>query len=101
MHKIEINTQYGWATAKFGRYANGHLGIQLYQEGSPLSKISTNIPDTKLEPREFHFNSNDAGSLIDDVLKSGHFEDTGRKDKSGWCDYPVFKVKDHVEITEE
>ena len=57
MHKIEINTQYGWATAKFGRYANGHLGIQLYQEGSPLSKISTNIPDTKLESREFHFKS--------------------------------------------
>ena len=101
MQKIEIKTEFGWATAKFGRYSNGHLGIQLFESGMPLARISTNLPDTKIEPREFHFDNNNLHSLKDDILNSGHFEDTGKVDKSGWCEYPVFKVKDHVEIVEE
>jgi hypothetical protein len=100
MQKIELITKYGWATAKIGRYSNGHVGIQLFQDGMPLVKISANLPDTNIEPREFHFNSNDAGSMKEDVLKSGHYEDTGNVYNSGWCEYPVFKLKDHVEIVE-
>jgi len=100
MQKIELITRYGLATAKIGRYTNGHVGIQLFQDGIPLVKISANLPDTDIEPREFHFNTNDAGSMKEDVLKSGHFEDTGKVDNSGWCEYPVFKLKDHVEIVE-
>jgi DNA-directed RNA polymerase subunit beta' len=63
-------------------------------------KSVTNLIDTVLEPREFHFNSNDAGSLKEDVLKSGHFEDTGKTNFSGYCEYPVFRLKDHVEVVE-
>ena len=100
MQKFEINTKYGWATAKFGRYSNGHLGIQLLQSGFPLAKISTNILDTELESREFHFDDNNYGSMKEDILKCGHFEDTGKTDKSGWCEYPVYRVKDHIEIVE-
>jgi hypothetical protein len=100
MHKIEINTKYGWATAKIGRYSNGHLGIQLFQDGMPLVKISANLEDADIESREFHFNSNDADSMKEEVLKSGHFEDTGKSHQSGWCEYPVFRLKDHVEIVE-
>jgi hypothetical protein len=100
MQKIEIKTEYGWATAKIGRYPNGHIGIQLFQDRIPLTKISANLADTDIDSREFHFNSNDAGSMKEDVLKSGHFEDTGKVDNSGWCEYPVFKLKDHVEIVE-
>ncbi len=100
MQKIEIKTQYGWSTAKIGRYTNGHIGIQLFQGGSPLVKISTNLPDTNIDSREFHFNSNDAGTLKDDVLNSGHFEDTGKSEKSGFCEYPLFRLKDHVEVVE-
>jgi hypothetical protein len=100
MQKIEIKTEYGWLTARFGRFPNGHLGIQLFQDGFPFARIAANLIDTEIESREFHFNSNDAGSMKEDVLKSGHFEDTGKVDNSGWCEYPVFKVKDHVEIVE-
>ena len=100
MNKIAIETEYGLATAKFGRYANGHLGIQLFESGMPLAKISTNILDTELESREFHFDDNNCGSMKEDILKCGHFEDTGRVDKSGWCEYPVFKVRDDVVIDE-
>jgi hypothetical protein len=100
MNKIEIITRYGLATAKIGRYTNGHVGIQLFQDGIPLVKISANLPDVEIESREFHFNNNDAGSMKEEVLNSGFFEDTGKIDKSGWCEYPVFKVKDPVVIIE-
>jgi hypothetical protein len=101
MQKIELNTNYGWATARFGRYSNGHLGIQLFLDGGePLAKISTNLVDTDLEPREFHFDANNNSDFQEYILRSGHFEDTGKKDQSGWCEYPVFKVKDHIEIVE-
>ena len=102
MQKIEINTHYGWAKARFGRYANGHLGIQLFLDsGEPLAKISTNLIDTKLEPREFHFDENKYSSLKECILNCEHFENTGKIDKSGWCEYPIFKVKEHIEIIEE
>lgn len=101
MQKIEINTPYGWSQARFGRYANGHLGIQLFLDrGEPLAKISTNLIDSNLEPREFHFDENNNASLKESILKCGHFEDTGKSDQSGWCSYPVYKVKDHIEIIE-
>jgi hypothetical protein len=101
MQKIEIKTPYGWSQARFDRYANGHLGIQLFLDrGEPLAKISTNLIDSNLEPREFHFDENNNSSLKDSILSSGHFEDTGKSDNSGWCTYPVFKVKEHIEIIE-
>ena len=101
MQRIAIETKYAWTTARFGRYSNGHLGIQLFLDGGePLANISTNLLDTNLEPREFHFDSNNNSSLVEDILRSGLFDDTGKKDKSGWCEYPVFKVKEHIEIVE-
>ena len=101
MQKIAIETKYGWTTARFGRYSNGHLGIQLFLDGGEsLAKISTNLLETNLEPREFHFDANNNASLKDCILRSGLFEDTGKKDKSGWCEYPVFKVKEHIEMVE-
>ena len=99
MEKIEINTSYGWTKARFGRYPNGHLGIQLFLDrGEPLAKISTNLPDTNLESREFHFDENNNPSLKESILSCGHFEDTGKSVQSGWCTYPVFKVKEHISL---
>ena len=47
MQKIAIETKYGWTTARFGRYSNGHLGIQLFLDGGEsLAKISTNLLET-------------------------------------------------------
>jgi len=100
MGKVEFKSKYGWLTGRIGRYANGHLGIQLFQDGFPFAKLSTNLPDTELEPREFHFDQNNYWELYRDIMDCGHFEDTGREDKSGYCTYPVLKLKDHIEIVE-
>lgn len=99
MDKIEFKSKHGWLTARFGRFSNGHLGIQLFQDGFPFARMTANLPDTELDTREFHFNSNDCFEILEDVMECGHFEDMNREDKSGFCTYPVFKLKDHVEIT--
>ncbi len=100
MQKIELITRFGWATAKIGRYSNGHVGIQLFQDGMPLVKISANLPDTDIEPREFHFNSSDCWEIYKDLIDCGHFEDTGVKHESGFNTYPVLRIKNHIPIEE-
>ena len=99
MNMIDFKSKYGWLTAKFDRYSNGHLGIQLFKDGFPFAKMSTNLPDTELDTREFHFNTNDCFEILRDVLDCGHFENMNRPDNSGFCTYTVLKVKDHVELS--
>lgn len=100
MGKFGFKTKFGWLDARVGRYANGHLGIQLLQDGFPYANLSTNLLDTELEPREFHFDENKLSDLYSDLMDCGHFENTGREDESGFCTYPVLKLKDHIEIVE-
>jgi hypothetical protein len=100
MGKFGFKTKFGWLDARVGRYANGHLGIQLLQDGFPYANLSTNLLDTELEPREFHFDENKLSDLYSDLMNCGHFENTGREDESGFCTYPVLKLKDHIEIVE-
>ena len=100
MGKFGFKTKFGWLDARVGRYANGHLGIQLLQDGFPYASLSSNLVDTELEPREFHFDLNKLSDLYGDLMDCGHFEDTGREDNSGFCSYPVLKLKDHITIVE-
>ena len=100
MGKFGFKTKFGWLDARVGRYANGHLGIQLLQDGFPYASLSSNLVDTELESREFHFDENKLSDLYGDLMDCGHFEDTGREDESGYCTYPVLKLKDHIEILE-
>ena len=100
MGKFGFKTKFGWLDARVGRYANGHLGIQLLQDGFPYASLSSNLVDTELESREFHFDFNKLSDLYGDLMNCGHFEDTGREDKSGYCTYPVLKLKEHITIVE-
>ena len=100
MGKFGFKTKFGWLDARVGRYTNGHLGIQLLQDGFPYASLSSNLVDTELEPREFHFDLNKLSDLYGDLMDCGHFEDTGREDNSGYCFYPVLKLKEHISIVE-
>jgi len=100
MGKFGFKSKFGWLDARVGRYTNGHLGIQLFQDGFPWSSLTRNLIDTELESREFHFDKNNLFELYKDLMSCGHFEDTGREDKSGYCSYPVLKLKEHIKIVE-
>ena len=100
MGKFGFKTKFGWLDARVGRYANGHLGIQLFQDGFPYASLSSNLVDIELEPREFHFDLNKLSDLYGDLMDCVHFEDTGREDNSVYCFYPVLKLKEHITIVE-
>lgn len=99
MDKIDFKSKFGWLTARFGRFSNGHLCVKLFQDGFPFATVGINIEDTQLDSREFHFDDNNVWSIYKDMIDCGHFEDTGREDKSGFCSYPVLRVKEHVSIS--
>lgn len=100
MQKFGFKTQYGWATVRWGQYPNGKLAIQLLSDYfEPMARMSVNLPDVELSDREFHLDMNQCYSLIKDIMDCGHFEGTGRFHQSGFNDYEVFRVKDHVNIT--
>ena len=99
MSKFGFKTKYGWANVRWGRYNNGKLAIKLMTDYfEPLASLSVNLPDVELAEREFHLDMNQCHSLIDDIMDCGHFEGTGIYHQSGFNEYEVFKVKDHVTI---
>ena len=99
MQKFGFKTKYGWANVRWGKYPNGKLAIQLVSDYfEPIAKMSVNLPDVELSDREFHLDMNQCYSLIKDIMDCGHFEGTGIYHQSGFNDYEVFKVKDHVNI---
>lgn len=93
-----FKTKFGWLDAKFLKYPNGRLAIQLIQGGFPWARLTTNLPDVDLEPREFHFNKSDCWEIYKDLIDCGHFEDTGKKNESGFNTYPVMRVKNHIPL---
>ena len=100
MSKFGFKTKYGWANVRWGQYPNGKLAIQLVSDYfEPIAKMSVNLPDVELAEREFHLDLNQCYSIIDDIMDCGHFESTGRHNPSGFNEYEVFRVKDHVTIT--
>ena len=93
-----FKSKYGWLTAKFGKYPNGRVGIQLLQDGFPFAKMSANLPDVELHEREFHLDMEQCYPIIKDIMDCGHFEDMNREDQSGFKTFSVYKIKDHVPI---
>jgi hypothetical protein len=101
MTKFGFKTKYGWANVRWGRYNNNNLAIQLMTDSfEPLAKMSVNLPDFELQDREFFLDINQCHSLLKDIHDCGHFEYLGRKEKSGFSEYSLYRVKDHVEIVE-
>ena len=93
-----FKSKYGWLTAKFGKYPNGRVGIQLLQDGFPFARMSVNLPDVELQEREFHLDMQQCLPIINDIMDCGHFEDMNREDQSGFKTFSVYKIKDHVPI---
>lgn len=99
MQMFGFKTQHGWANVRWGQYPNGKLAIQLVTDYfEPMAKMSVNLPDVELADREFHLDIMQCHSIMKDIMSCGHFEGTGRMHQSGFNEYEVFKVKDHVTI---
>lgn len=95
---LTIETSMGTFTVQFGKFQNnGNLAIQLFDGYEPYARVSVNL-DELLPPREFYFDDNNCGLLKQELLDSKLFHDTGKRKKSGYCFYPLFKLDDSVVV---
>lgn len=75
---------------------NKRLGIMLFDEvGMPYASVSVNLTDQPMGEDEFAVHHDINGVVRDDLLRSGLFEDTGRKVSYGGVqDQPVWRLKE-------
>ena len=99
-----VMTPFGEAFVRVGRYpAGGAIAVQLVGVGTtePLGVFSTNlvpygarVGDTEFCAKVWSENE----PLVEPMLASGLFEDTGRVEPSGYVLAPVWRIKnpEHV-----
>lgn len=86
-------TDYGVCKVIKNTYGNnGNLSLKLVDRyGMPITSISTNI--IPLLDDNFCLNiTNITGNLLDDIINSNLFKDTGDVVPSGFCSFPVYSL---------
>ena len=97
-----VQTPYGVASIHIGRYPKGGaIYVQLYTKGDeypePLATLSTNLVPygASLADDEFSVKSwSENEPLIQAMLDTGLFEDTGRRTPTGYAVSPTWRIKD-------
>jgi len=93
-----VQTPYGQASIHIGRYPKGGaIYVQLYTEDGdePLATLSCNLVPygAVLADDEFSVKSwSENEPLIDSMLATGLFEDTGRSTPTGFAVAPTWRI---------
>lgn len=94
---MEVETkQFGKAILTLNRYADGgQVAIELISpEHEPIARLTVNMPEVKLEPREIIVKGwGENEQIIEDCRASGYFFDTGKRIKTGFVTAEVWKIK--------
>lgn len=73
---------------------NGRICLQLWDKEGPYATLTTNIPEAELAPGEFLIKSwSENHAIAESALRSGLFEDTGRRVRTGFVEAPVWRFK--------
>lgn len=96
-----VCTPFGNATILVGRYAaGGAIAIQLVAGDDPTESMATftvnlTAARRRLAANEFFVKTwSEHQRLVDPMLASGLFEDTGRREPCGYAVAPVWRIKD-------
>ena len=92
-----VQTPYGAASIQVGRYPAGNaVYVQLFcEDGEPLGTFSTNLVPYggKVEADEFHVrNWAENEGLVEPMMKTGLFVDTGKRMETGHVVAPIWKL---------
>jgi len=99
-----VSTPYGDARIVIGRYPKGGaIAVQLLLGDDPDDgwTLSTNLVSygARVATDEFTVKSwSENEPLIEPMLATGLFEDTGRRCPSGFVEAPVWRVKDPAHV---
>jgi hypothetical protein len=83
------------ATLVVKQYANGRLAIQaICDDGIPLATLTVNIPAAKLKRDEIFVKTwAENAEFSKNMLATGLFDDTGRREPTGFVEAQVWKVR--------
>lgn len=105
-----VATPYGMASINIGRYPHGGaIFIQLLSANpeddfpGPLATFSVNLKSYGCPVNDNEFNVKgweENECLVEPMLASGLFEDTGRKFPSGYVVSPVWRLRDPAHVPE-
>jgi len=100
-----VSTPYGPAVILVGRYpAGGAIAVQLVADGAipePMATFSTNLVPSgaEVESDEFNVKSwSENEALVQPLMATGLFEDTGKRVPSGYVVSPVWRLKDPANV---
>ncbi len=83
---------YGVCKVVRNEYQNGNVKLSLVgEDGIPVANISTNI--IPLFDNQFALDTNNLRGIVDEILTSGLFNNTGDVVESGFCEYPIYELK--------
>lgn len=92
-----IETAIGTLEARLHRYVIGGIAIQLYSEdGSAFGSLSIPLPECvdQLTEGDFCVKAySENAPIVGPARESGLFEDTGRVVRSGYLQFPVWRIK--------
>ena len=79
--------------AKYAHYGNGRTAIQyMASENEVMSVLTVNLPNAELKEDEFAIkNWSENEQTAKAAMKSGVFEDTGEKIRTGFVEAPIWR----------
>ena len=85
--KYKVQIRRGW-------YEGGRPALELVSDTEgPVSKITVNMPEVKLEPGEILVKTwSENEPMTDFLIKSGIAEDTGKRAKAGYAEAWVMRL---------
>lgn len=94
---MEFNTtSFGVAKVQKTTYNDGNLAINLTDSfGSPLAKLSVNLPDNAYllsENQFFAKTYSENSEIAKDALASGLFRQTNTIVRNGWVECPIWEI---------
>jgi hypothetical protein len=95
-----VSTPYGNATVHIGRYpSGGAIAVEVFLGPAPDERwsFSTNLVPSgaRIADDEFTVKSwSENEPLVEPMLATGLFEDTGRRVPSGYVEAPVWRLRD-------
>jgi hypothetical protein len=86
-------------TLHCGRYSNDRLAIQANCDDGLYGKLTVNLPESQLGANEIFVRTTEENEhLAKAAIKTGLFEDTGKKISSGFIKISIWRLKNGVQI---
>jgi hypothetical protein len=91
---MQVQTQFGLLQVEYRTYlVDEGLAVMLTKNGELFATLSVNLPDHPLGKDEFHAKTwSENAPLVEPLLASGLFIDTGRRVDCGFTQASVWRI---------